>query len=327
MLTQFTDDATFTLQGSRQYLEATSALMDLFGMVSGLHINRAKCSLYWFGTEPPPHWTHTFGCQVVTDNSVTRFLGTPFGLSPAVQDFDHFLITKVTRKLRYWTSTHLSLAARAVVVNSILLSTLWYFLNIWGGSKDILHTIRGKLRNYLWAGTEENSRVRVRWDDCCASKAAGGLGLIDPEDALTALLSKWIVKGVEHGSSPLHILLHHRLGQIQPMSASTWPQNLQWPLLSKFSSPRSSGVWTRVIQAGRLCVRWLKLHYPRTSMKCSVQISGGRTTSSGTILAQQWCAPVPSSGEAFLISPTSVTLNLRHCYHGLIFVGNSDFLR
>lgn len=105
-------------------------------------------------------------------------------------DIDEFLITKVTRKLRYWSSTHLSLAARAVVVNSVLLSTLWYFLSIWGGSKDILSKIRSKLCNYLWAGTEENSRVRVRWDDYCAPKATGGLGLIDPDDALTTLMSK-----------------------------------------------------------------------------------------------------------------------------------------
>lgn len=186
---------------------------------------------------------------MVLDNSITRFLGIPFGLSPAVADVDKFLIEKVTKKLKYWTSTHLSLAARVVVVNSVLLSTLWYFLSIWGGSKDVLRTIRGKLRNYLWAGTEENARVRVRWDDCCAAKTHGGLGLIDPDDALSALLSKWVIKGLEPGSSPLHILLRHRLGRIKPKEAGTWPQSLHWPLLDNFSSPRCTGVWARVIQA------------------------------------------------------------------------------
>lgn len=90
--------------------------------------------------------------------------------------------------------------------------------------------------------------MRVRWDDYYATKSQGGLGLIDPKDALTALMSKWVIKGLEPGSSPLHILLRHKLGHIKPNSAGTWPDSLQWPLLKKFSSPRNSGVWLRMIQ-------------------------------------------------------------------------------
>lgn len=42
------------------------------------------------------------------------------------------------------------------------------------------------------------------------------------------------------------------MGAIKPNSSGTWPHTLHWPLLNKFSSPRYSGVWARVIQAWRV---------------------------------------------------------------------------
>ncbi|KAG0625649.1 hypothetical protein M758_2G071300 [Ceratodon purpureus] len=59
------------------------------------------------------------------------------------------------------------------------------------------------------------------------------------------------MKGLEPGTSPLHVLLRHRLGRTKPNCAGTWPPSLQWPLLKKFSAPRSAGVWQRVLQAWR----------------------------------------------------------------------------
>lgn len=54
ILTQFADDATFSIHSSAQYLATASELMDKFGLASGLYINRSKCALYWYGNDPPP---------------------------------------------------------------------------------------------------------------------------------------------------------------------------------------------------------------------------------------------------------------------------------
>lgn len=138
------------------------------------------------------------------------------------------------------------------MVNSVLLSTLWYFISIWGGSTAILRTIRASLRNYLWAGTEENARARVRWDDCCAAKRVGGLGIIDPEESLTALMGKWVIKALVPDTSSLHIFLRHRLAGLWPPGSGSWPRSLQWALLAKFSAPQGSKLWNKLIQAWRL---------------------------------------------------------------------------
>jgi hypothetical protein len=62
-------------------------------------------------------------------------LGIPFGINLHTQDVDDFLYTKIQKKLEYWASVHLSLSGRAVIANSVLLSTLYYFITIWGSSK------------------------------------------------------------------------------------------------------------------------------------------------------------------------------------------------
>jgi len=129
-----------------------------------------------------------FWVQFCSPQVLSKLLGTPFVVSLETSDVDAFLTAKITKKLKYWTSIHLSLAARVVIVNLVMLSTLWYFFSIWGGSTNVLTSIRASLRNYLWAGIDEHTRAWVRWDDCCANKSKGGLGLIDPKEALASLM-------------------------------------------------------------------------------------------------------------------------------------------
>jgi hypothetical protein len=107
-----------------------------------------------------------------------------------VAEVDEFLYKKIQKKLQYWSSLFLSLAARAINVNSILLSTTWFFIHIWGGSDKVIRRIRGFIRDYLWSDTVERSQARVRWNDCYTTRLNGGLGIIDPDEALIALTSK-----------------------------------------------------------------------------------------------------------------------------------------
>ena len=69
-------------------------------------------------------------------------------------------------------------------------------------------------------------QARVNWDNCCIAKSHGGIGLIDPDEALTALTYKWIVCALEPGTSTLHILLRHCLAHLQPIRTGTWPTTL-----------------------------------------------------------------------------------------------------
>ena len=83
-----------------------------------------------------------------------------------------------------------SLAEKIVICNQVLLSTLWFFITVWGVSNKVLRKIRGDIRNYMWSRKEQLTRTRISWQECCLKKKYGGLGLVDPEEAKTSLLAK-----------------------------------------------------------------------------------------------------------------------------------------
>ena len=145
---------------------------------------------YRFASIPTPLRLATFNFSWAIETNLSKLLGTPFGLNLTITDVDTFLDEKVTKKLKYWVNIHLSLSGRAIIVNAVLLSTLWFFINIWGESFQI----RSTLRDFLWTGSTHCSRARVWWFNCYAYKKVGGLNLIDPEEALHALIGKWMAK-------------------------------------------------------------------------------------------------------------------------------------
>ncbi|KAG0571902.1 hypothetical protein KC19_VG052100 [Ceratodon purpureus] len=64
-------------------------------------------------------------------------------------------------------------------------------------------------------------------------------------------MGKWVLKGLEPGVSPLHQLLRHRLSGLRPPGPVHWPKSLQFTLLHRFSAPRGSQLWNRLVQAWR----------------------------------------------------------------------------
>jgi hypothetical protein len=93
-----------------------------------------------------------------------------------------------------------------VVVNSIFISTCLYFLVLWGGTKRGVSLVTSKIWNYYWSGMLGRSHARIAWKVYCLSQLEGGFNFIDLEDALVALMTKWIVSACESGQSNFKIL-------------------------------------------------------------------------------------------------------------------------
>lgn len=64
VLSQFANDATYSITGTPRYLAEVSNLLFDFGHATGLTINRAKCALYWYGQGVPSCWLGDFGCAI-----------------------------------------------------------------------------------------------------------------------------------------------------------------------------------------------------------------------------------------------------------------------
>ena len=179
------------VRGTKEDVEELVKILETFSEASGLQINWKKSSAYWFNRLIPKlEWLLNYNWKWAEEGNLSKLLGTPFGLILDIKDIDQFFYNKIAKKLVYYGSMKLSLAGKIVICNQVLLSTLWFFITVWGVSNKVLRKIRGDIRNYMWSGKKQLTRTRVSWQECCLKKKYGGLGLVDPEEAKTSLLAK-----------------------------------------------------------------------------------------------------------------------------------------
>lgn len=69
------------------------------------------------------------------------------------------------------------------------------------------------VRYFLWSGSSSEIRARVAWEDCSVAKKFGGLGLLDAEEAMNALMAKWLLRALLPGSSNLQLFLRYHILQ------------------------------------------------------------------------------------------------------------------
>jgi hypothetical protein len=136
-----------------------------------------------------------------------------------------------------------------------------------GGTIQVIRHIKSNLMNFLWSGSSHRTRVRVSWTDCCAAKGKDGLDLIDPQEAMEALMEKWILKALQLGASNLQKFLRYRLQKLKPATRGTWPPSIQWALTHQFSAPRGYRIWNRMMQGWKKFSKKLEMSAPTNAIE------------------------------------------------------------
>ena len=112
------------------------------------------------------------------------------------------------------------------------MSSLWYF--------------NALICSYLWSRLENMARARVSWDDYMMPKKFGGLGLTLPDDAMGALMSKWIIWALLPGQLNLQITLTYGITLMQPSYHNLWGLSSFWTFYPNFSTKRGCNVWHHI---------------------------------------------------------------------------------
>jgi hypothetical protein len=63
------------------------------------------------------------------------------------------------------------------------------------------HKGKAMLQNYLWFGQDHTTQTKVNWIDCYTRCKIRGLNSINQEEALNALLTKWVLLALELGTT------------------------------------------------------------------------------------------------------------------------------
>jgi hypothetical protein len=122
--------------------------------------------------------------------------------------------------------------------------------------------ITSKARKYLWAGKDRRARARVAWDVVCLKQKEGGLNMVNPKHALTALICKWIVYACKPSVSNFKILLRCRLMSLQPYTQGKWGCSFEWFTMKNHKASTRSKVWNRITKAWKELVSDVSMSSP-----------------------------------------------------------------
>ncbi|KAL8509008.1 hypothetical protein ACS0TY_016265 [Phlomoides rotata] len=98
---------------------------------------------------------------------------------------------RIISKFACWKGSSLSLAGRACLVNSVIVSSLVHSMMIYKWPRSLLNKIDQAMRNFIWTGsTEKIGFCTVNWAKVCAPKEEGGLGIRSIKTANEAFLQR-----------------------------------------------------------------------------------------------------------------------------------------
>jgi hypothetical protein len=114
----FANDTALYLQGTRENMERTQRVLDIFCKASGAKVNWNKTSVIWANKrEKDWEWGQEMGLQWVPEGKGVRYLGIQVGFHlPPEANFNK-MVTTLKGKLSNWSTCQLSLARRILVAN------------------------------------------------------------------------------------------------------------------------------------------------------------------------------------------------------------------
>jgi hypothetical protein len=156
---------------AREATKLNSILSD-FTEASGMLLNLDKSKLYFFNT------------PIAVQNHISRLLGIPKSSLPSIYlgipltgepgrsiSWDSLLLS-ISHRLSNWTFRPLNIAARLVLLKSVLQALPTYLFTALAAPISVIRAIRGLQRNFLWHGHQANKKwALVSWINYASPKS------------------------------------------------------------------------------------------------------------------------------------------------------------
>ena len=191
LISQYADDTFFTLDGSEESLSATLTMLDDFGKVSGLVINRGKTKAIWFGAKKKCKMKicKEWNLDWETDNF--RVLGIIFNVNldrMPILNFEN-AISEIQKMLQRWQIRNLTLFGKITVIKTFALSKLNHILSVIPEpSQDFIKGLERILYNFLWNGKPD----KIKRSTMILDYKEGGLKMVDISSFYKGLRISWI---------------------------------------------------------------------------------------------------------------------------------------
>ena len=181
---QYADDTSVILTSDRAIL-ATFEVYDLYQQGSGAKLNLSKCKGLWLGA-----WNGRVDCPVAIEwGSVKlKVLGVFLGPLASPEDNWRPRISAVENVLLSWRQRSLSYRGKALIINALALSRIWYVASLVYMPPFVLRELNQLVFKFFWSGKRDlvARRVVVQPTSC------GGFSVVDLELKVWALLLQWV---------------------------------------------------------------------------------------------------------------------------------------
>ena len=153
-ISQYVDDTTLVLDGSKSSFSATFETLDDFGKVSGLRMNNKKTEAILIGSckgsEEVFFPEKTFNWPKLK----VKALGIWFSTDPLITINTNYeeKLKKVKNCLNCWELRCLSLIAKITVLKSLIVSHVVYILVTSPTCEPFIREINQMLFDFLWSG-------------------------------------------------------------------------------------------------------------------------------------------------------------------------------
>lgn len=162
------------------------------------------------------------------------------------QDIDGKILQVVCTKLAIWAKKPLSMAARILISNQVILASIWYIASCAYILLSVLNKVKAMIRQYIWSSDGlfgKANRAKVRWASVILSVVYEGLKVFDPYSQAYALLAKMIPLGLFLGSEPWKILIRHKMEFLRLSRGGQWGNDINWLFTSKKVCNKGSPIW------------------------------------------------------------------------------------
>ncbi|KAK4515183.1 Glycerophosphocholine phosphodiesterase [Mucor velutinosus] len=144
---------------------------------------------------------HTYHHQGST--AAFRYLGLYFAYNQGQRaQTEEMLLNSVQTQCAIYSQRQLSIMGRVTIVNSLILSKIWYSLRMLRPTKRFLEKVKSCVYQFVW----KKKRPLIRKDLIFLPKSRGGLAVLDPSLQQLILQKRWLNYLVEPQKYPSFLL-------------------------------------------------------------------------------------------------------------------------
>jgi hypothetical protein len=158
---QYADDTILFSKAEDSALENLKCILMWYEQLSGMKVNFHKSEILPMNLdqEETQRFAHIFSCPV--GSFPLKYLGVPLHFDVLSRDDIQPLVDKILKKIAGWRGKLLSLAARAMLIQTCLASIPVYLLSFIKFPKWAIKVLNTHMGNCLWNDTVDNHRYHL----------------------------------------------------------------------------------------------------------------------------------------------------------------------